>query len=399
MAATLSTLSDLTAAALLLDLPAGILCGIDLLSFTTSARFHGIKDIPPGWHFIFTSETTSLSIRDGFWFHVPSTSASSLPTLIVRKWDTSNGSLRLCEDPQSYRAQLPGLWEKNLSPYRQSASKDAKPEAGDWPALTQHVTPRLLSHLMQNDDWRITSASSAKQDRDDIPGLTAEEVGEERELGVLGIDLKKTWREGATGRERTEGALDRSWALGDLIKRWQTQFSEGEKGWTSGDVVLGQMEACFLMVLTIANYSCLEEWKRVVGLLLTCKRALRERKEWFASLLAILRKQIGRCEDVEGGLFDMSDEGGGQLKQWLKGFKMTLDQVFGEDEADEIKQEMETLEAFLKAEYGWELGDEYVRRGMLDLEDGEQVYVETEEMDGQDETGEYAPVVVDMDET
>jgi len=389
----------MTAAVLLLHLPAGILCGIDLLSFTTSAQFQGIKDIPPGWHFIFTSETTSLSIRDGFWFYVSPPSATSAPTLVVRKWDPTNGSLRPCGDPQRYRAQLSRLWEKNLSPYRQSASKDAKPEAGDWLTLTQHITPRLLSHLMQNDDWRITSASSAKQDRDDIPGLTAEEVGEERELGVMGIDLKKTWREGATGRERTEGALDRSWALSDVIGRWQKQYPEEEKGWTCGDVVLGQMEACFLMVLTVANYSCLEEWKRVVGLVLTCKRALRERKEWFGSLLVLLRKQLERCEDVEGGLFDMGDDGGGQLKRWLKGFKMMLDQVFEDDEANETKEEMNALEDFLKAEYGWELGDEYVRRGLLDLEDGEQIYMEMEEMDGQDERGEYAPVVVDIDET
>ena len=35
---------------------------------------------------------------------------------------------------------------------------------------------------------------------------------------------------------------------------------------------------------------------------------------------------------------------------------------------------------------------------MVDLEDGEQIYVEVEDMDGQDETGEYAPVIVDIDE-
>lgn len=393
-----STPAGLTAAALLLDLPAGILCGIDLLSFTTSTQFRGIKDIPPGWHFIFTSETTSLSIREGFWFHILAESATTVPAVVVRKWDPLTGSLSSCEDPGAYQTQLPGLWEKNLSPYRQSASKDAKPEVGDWPALTQHITPRLVSHLLQNDECMITSASSAKQDRDDIPGLTAEEVGEEKELSILGIDLKKTWREGATGRERTEGALDRSWALGDVVERWQKRFPKAEDGWTRGDVILGQMEACFLMVLTVANYSCLEEWKRCLGLVLTCKRAVREREQWFASFLVLLRKQLERCKDVEGGLFDMSDEEGAQLKKWLKGFKTTLDQVFGENEGDEVKEEMEALEAFLKSEYAWELGDEFVRRGMLDLEDGEQVYMEIEEMDGQDETGEYAPIVVDISE-
>lgn len=204
----------LTAAVLLLDLPPGILCGIDLLSFTTTAQFQGIKDVPRGcWHFVFTSETTSHSIRDGFWFHVP-TAITDSPPLIVRKWDTSLGSLRPCSDPDGFRARLPSLWEKNLSPYRQSAGKEAQAETGDWAGLTEHVSPRLIRHLTQNEGWKITSASSAKEDRDEIPGLTAQDVGEEEtELAVLGIDLKRTWREGAIGRERTEAALDSRYLL------------------------------------------------------------------------------------------------------------------------------------------------------------------------------------------
>lgn len=384
----------LTAAVLLLDLPPGILCGIDLLSFTTTAHFRGIKNVPTGWHFVFTSETTSLSIRDGFWFYVPTTATDS--TLIVRRWDPSSGSLLLCSDPGNFRVQLPALWEKNLSPYRQSAGEEAKAETGDWAGLTEHISPKLLDHLTQNGDWKITSASCAEEDRDEIPGLTAEDVGEEEgELGVLGINLKRTWREGAIGRERTEAALDSSWALSDLVERWQPRDRQQEDEW--GDVVLGQIEACFLMVLTLANYSCMEEWKRCVRLVLTCKRAVRERQEWFATFLLLLRRQMERCEDVEGGLFDLSDDGGAYLKGLLKGFQMTLGQVFGESEGEDVREAMEGLEAFMKREYGWHLGNEYVRRGILELEDGEQVDMEMKEMEGEDERGEYAPVVVDLD--
>ena len=182
-----------SAAILLLDCPPGILCGIDLLSFTTSVQFRGLRDIPSGWHFVFTSETTSLSIRDGFWFHVPNTNTDSTP-LIVRKWDASAGSLIPCSDPDDFRVQLPELWEKNLSPYRQSVGKEVQAETGDWVGLTEHVKTSLLMHITQNEVYRVTSASCAKQDRDEIPGLTAGDIGEEeRELGVLGIDLKRTW--------------------------------------------------------------------------------------------------------------------------------------------------------------------------------------------------------------
>ena len=297
------------------------------------------------------------------------------------------------EDPEAYRPKLQELWEKGLSPYRQSAAKEAEAGIRGYEDLTAHVTAGILSRLTQSEEWNITSASCAKEDRDDIPGLTNGEAGfEERELGVLGIDLKRTWREGAVGRERTDAATDRSWALEDVITRWQ-----GEEG-TWGDVILGQMEVCFVMVLTIANYSCLEEWKRCLCLVLTCKTAVEEHEKFFAVFLILLRRQMERCEDVDGGLFDMSDEGGSLLRGWLKTFKRTLGQIFGDGEGEDVREEMEELEKVLKRMYRWELSDEFVRKGMLDLEDGETVEMEVAGMDEEDESGEYAPVIVGLDE-
>ena len=57
---------------------------------------------------------------------------------------------------------------------------------------------------------------------------------------------------------------------------------------------------------------------------------------------------------------------------------------------------MKTLEGWLKEELGWELNDNFVRRGLLELEDGEQVEVEAGEMEEEDERGEFAPLVVDL---
>lgn len=387
---------NLTPTILLLNLPPAILCGIDLLAFTTAPRFQGIKDLPPGFHFLYTSETSSQSIRDGFWFYIPAPSKSTPSPLILRSWDPATSAL--VPSPESayshHRARLPELWAEHLTPYRQSAaqsSNDPEEERNGWASLIEHVTPRLLTRLTGGKRWQVTSASCGVQDRDDIPGLSAGEVaGTEQELGFLNIDLKKTWRDGAVGRERTEGAVDRSWAIENLVERGTV----AEEKW--GNAVLGEMEVCFLMVLTLSNFSCLEEWKRVLGLALTCRRAVAEREEWFADVLRLLRRQLGRGEDVEGGLFDMSDEGGAYLKGLLKGFKRTLGQVLGEDEGVEIKGEMKALEGFLRSEYGWELSDDFVRRGMLELEDGEQVEMEMDEMEAEDERGEYAPVIVDL---
>lgn len=290
--------------------------------------------------------------------------------------------------------------------------------------LTAHITPRLLTHLTGSEEWIITSASCAVQDQDEIPGLSAAEaIGRERELGVLGIDLKRTWRPGAVGRERTEGAIDRSWALEDLLERWQ------EEGREWGNTLMGQMETCFLMVLTVSNFSCLEEWKRILGLVLTCRSLIPKREKWFAQFLEQLQRQLSRGDDVEGGLFDMSDEGGAYLKELLKGFKRGLEEVFDDgagtgngaftgnipgagngngagpaatkskqNQGKTIKGALTHLERFLIAEYddGWDLSDSFVRKGLVELEDGEQVEMEMDEMRAEDERGEYGPVVVEV---
>ncbi|KAL8643930.1 MAG: hypothetical protein Q9210_007499 [Variospora velana] len=158
------------------------------------------------------------------------------------------------------------------------------------------------------------------------------------------------------------------------------------------------MEVCFLMVFTLANYSCLEEWKRVLAVVLTCERAVWEKPRFFAVFLRLLKRQLERGDDVEGGLFDMSDGGGGFLKELLKRFNRTLEQRRANEEGvdDDVEEEFQEVAKWVKEQYGWELGDEFVRRGMLELEDGEMVEMETGEMAGEDESGEYAPVVVEL---
>ncbi|KAL8955042.1 MAG: hypothetical protein Q9193_006944, partial [Seirophora villosa] len=140
------------------------------------------------------------------------------------------------------------------------------------------------------------------------------------------------------------------------------------------------------------------EWKRVLAVVLTCEKAVWEKPRFFADFLRLLRRQLGRGDDVEGGLFDMSDDGGAFLKELLKRFNRTLGQRRANAEGidDDTTEEFQEVAKWVKEQYGWELGDEFVRRGMLELEDGEMVEMETGEMAGEDESGEYAPVIVEL---
>lgn len=388
---------------LLLDLPEKALAGIDLLSFTTSPRFQGVKNVPPGLHFVFAASNSGLSVRNGAWFYVsPGVGA---PQVFVKKWDVNTEEL-MAERSQAevlrHKANLGSVWKDGLTPYRQTVQEgDSGAEEGwseestDWTDLTSQITPTLLSRIcgLNPDHWSLTSASSASQDLEQIPGLDLSNstLQPEKELRFLPIDLKRTWREGATGSERTEAAQDRSWFLGDLLANHchadDRQGCENE--------LLGELQFSFLMVLTLNNNSCLEQWKRLLRLLFTCRRAVKERSRLFTALFKILRIQLAHCADMEGDLFDMNEVGGGFLRPLLMQFRKNLDDFDGKWKVD-LVDDLEELEEFLSKEFSWQMDNSYLKRGLLDLEDGERVEMDMNGADEDDELGDFAPTVVEL---
>ena len=386
-------------ALLLLDLPHDALAGIDLLSFTTTARFKGVKALPPGFHFVFVGSSTAFSERHGIWFEVKQDSGSLGPSLFIARWNASTETLVAVTDEAEqlrWRANLGEIWREGLTPYRQTAANstddDAQEELVDWSKLVSHITPKLLSRITNGDStqWSLSSASSAKRDLEDLPGLSNEDIHElqaDKQLNFLPIDLKQTWREGATGRERTDAAQDRSWALNHII----------EHNCSGGDMmeVDGELQFCFLMILTINNFSCLEQWKRILGLLFTCRAAAAMRSSLFVEAIRALTLQLQHCRVADTGLIDLADEGGSLLKSLLVRFRKGLKGLVGPG-VEDVVDELDDLEDYLRTEHGWQFGGSFAKSGTLELEDGEKVMMDTTAFDEDDETGEYAPQIVDL---
>lgn len=393
--------SSINNCVLLLSLPPNALAGIDLLSFTSSPRFKGVKNLPPGLHFIFAASDSALSVRHGAWFYVSPGTGS--PQVFVKRWDEQTQDL-IAETSQTevlrWKANLGSIWKDGLTPYRQTVQEgDAGAEDGwdeesqDWDGLTSRITQTLLSRIcgLNPDHWCLTSASAGPLDLESIPGLESNSTHDpEKELSFLPIDFKRTWRPGATGRERTEAAQDRSWFLGDLI---DNHSQAGDKRGRELEV-LGELQFAFLMVLTLNNNSCLEQWKRILVLLFTCRQAIKERSQLFLELLRTLRLQLSHCVDMDG-FFDMNEVGGGFLRPLFKKFRRNLDDFDGKWKS-EMVDELDELQDFLQRQFGWERDDAIVKRGMLDLEDGERVEMDVNDADEDDESGDYAPTIVEL---
>jgi A1 cistron-splicing factor AAR2 len=149
------------------------------------------------------------------------------------------------------------------------------------------------------------------------------------------------------------------------------------------------------MVLTLNNNSCLEQWKRILQLLFTCQQAVQDRHGFFLELLKILRMQLGHCADTDAGLFDMNEVGGGFLRPLFARLRRSLDEFDGKWKSD-LVDELEDLQDYLQKAYGWELDESYLKRGLLELEDGERVEMDVNGADEDEELGDYAPMVVEL---
>ncbi|KAI5288181.1 hypothetical protein KEM52_001273 [Ascosphaera acerosa] len=460
--------------------------GLDLLSFTSTPNFHGVKDLTDGVHFLYTGTSESFSLRSGEWLYVGDAHASAhagdaqsaqgqaggqivrtstshshsqrRPDVRLRRWDRETETLRPfraagteeVQEGLQLRANLGQIAQSGgLLSYRDAmhSGKSGAPANGarsdgqcggtgsghgsdgsegiqsaDWARLAGHIAPSTLTRILGDPtldsdgcpSWTLSSGSSALRDAEEVPGLTRSEVaqhleGQDKELHFTPIDLKQTWRAGAVGRERTEAAQDRSWYLGSLIAKLEGR-DEDDSGaavreqagaLTEGErALLGEMQLAFLMTLTLMNYSCMEQWKRILSLLFSCRKALMDRGAFYVEAIAVLILQLRHCDDVEGGLFEVADEGNNFLRRVLSGFTDIVDGLDADADVAEVRASAERLRLAAEELFQWELRKQFtVRRGILHLEDGEEVEMDVGDVEEDEESGEYAPVVVDLDES
>ncbi|KIY00822.1 uncharacterized protein Z520_03488 [Fonsecaea multimorphosa CBS 102226] len=409
---------------IILSLPPKTFVGLDLVSFNSSPHFQGIATIPFGIHFLYTGTDASLSIRHGRWLNL--TSASPIQVL---RWNSDGETLQVVEqqNDQTARNAIAGVVSNNgrgLVDYaalqnatselslrdgskesdgtsRSAAGdneEDSRAESTDWPSLTAHISPSLLTRILSPDDWIISSISSAPIDTETIPGLSHLEASNalhQLPLDLLPINLKQTWAGGDIGRVRTDRARDRSWYLGQLIE--QAARSPNRDKAAGAREVLGELQFCFLMVLTLANYSCLEQWKRLLSVFLTCRTALDEVEGYFVQVVKVLHLQIKHVDDVEGGLFELRDESGSAWLRtlWARFRTLVDDDAENKGKKESLRKEVDALQRLFEEKYGWQSERDILRRGMLELEDGERVEVTMHGVDEDEETGEYAPVIVE----
>ncbi|KAF8473295.1 AAR2 protein-domain-containing protein [Kalaharituber pfeilii] len=451
---------------ILLSLPLSTFIGLDLFSFTTSSTpqthpFHGIKLIPP-----------------------------AAGSTVVLKWDDERQRLVSGEEIEvEQREMVARDWVKwwygcSLVEYRARGGAGVK-EAGDprvWRELTGEIGEGTLERILGGKAgrslglWRVEATASAPQDRDDdilvkIPlPKGADEGGEQDQtLNLLPIDLRRTFPQDATGRERTLAATDRTWYLGHLVETHLAPKSEdtnavdidttasGTATISTGDKeLLAELQLTFLHALTLSNFSCGEAWKRILALCFTCETRVLTHPEFYVRLMDVLLAQLGtglscftaarsassgndgsgsggdpgtRASSVDDE--DENDAGAAtyipkflaesssssnstaatpNIPRLLRTFLRTLHRIQSDlpppvGEHQKTHRQLEALlerfgqlERLVEDKLGWTVDtSKVVKRGMVQLEDGEMVELELAGLLGEEEEEEgEGPVVVEL---
>lgn len=304
---------------LILDLPANSTVGCDARALgTATSGFQGIRDFPPGAHFIWISVPNAMS-RCGYWFvTTPSAGAGEVR---VKQWDRFNEVLvepATNFETRDHRANIAALYPQ-LVPYAfagaDAATSAAQPtataqvsgedEAEHWQRLTSCISPQLLERVVGGEtspsaaaaaaaaaaathEWLVDTSDSAAGDA----GFPQTRTSLHQTLVGGAGELHFLFPEGDVDLHAVAAAAAGANAVPDTSDDIVRLVDTPETGVADADLV-GEMQLAFLTGLHLGNLACVEHWWHLVlRIVLRAHRLVLSRPGLARALVGLLRAQL-----------------------------------------------------------------------------------------------------------
>jgi A1 cistron-splicing factor AAR2 len=286
------------------DVPAGTEFGIDYMTFQTGKRFKGVKMVPPGFHFLYTSGNQQNGYRSGFFCRL------SRAQVLVHKWDTeaeelSSGSGMTQQDEERMAAAVRKFeFDRELGPY---------PGQGysAWTNLTGMISDTVLvrcnvplgAKVMPDDPFGKETKGEASvvpyfEGVARVARFTAV-----RTLPSLHSGTSRPMSAAELTRYNMDGSEQLEQLLGSEYKG--SEYKASSKS-AAGEELLGELQLAFVIFLLLHSLGALQHWKHTVALLCSCETAMRQplMAPFFRRFIGVLRAQLLQAGE------DMFEEGG-----------------------------------------------------------------------------------------
>ncbi|KAF8862021.1 hypothetical protein BDZ45DRAFT_222682 [Acephala macrosclerotiorum] len=388
------------------DVPIGTIIGYDAKSIMVAQKnvFEGIKEVPPGAHFVWGGSSAG-SLRTGFWLISSVKGSTEHGQRIVKKWDAHHEMLVDESSAAEVYIQKMGISEivNKLHPY---SAAPAAPSGGSeilaefpgiWQDLTSSIKGNMLSKITGTDvwnSWHVSSTHDYKLDRGEKP-TTA--YGKDEVLSFVFPKDLRTFSRQVTGRQRTEQAMDTTAHILAVIRDKCT--------YEDSDEIVGEIQFCYVTGMLLGNVACMEHYAHVVKMVFKAIQLPLAGPIFFMKFIKAVQAQFMYDNvGIDGSIFDHDSNFEKDLRLILISFKsrfneLILKQKALDDEQKAVCKAFDEFENWLwKFRGGWDLRGDYVRSGKIQLEDGEYVDIETTDFEAEDERGEFAPAVVELDE-
>ncbi|KAK4060497.1 uncharacterized protein Triagg1_10724 [Trichoderma aggressivum f. europaeum] len=392
---------------LILDLPEVCLVGYDTASFT-ARHFKGIWGIPPGPHFFWVTHPDSGSVRTGFWIV-----SSDAHRVHVLQWDRFSETI-LEPSRAEARFQAEYLATSHHKLVRYNNPEGAKPDADVyraaderstiWKLLSGSITEQVLDRVtgQHASSWHVDTTDRVKGAillavEMELEKRFANHVFQSRELNFSFSQHSRTYSANVLGAARSLAATDATSYMLSVMSEPNKELSE--------DDIVGELQLAFVVGVALGNDACIQQWRHMMIKLILKAYSLPEHRPVFAvKLLQTITAQLQYSSRwLEDSIMDYGGSESQALRLALIVYKRRLDELLNSlgAHATPEQRKVGTAIAGLELEVtglGWDLHADYVRRGKVMMEDGEEVEVEMDELQAEDERGEWAPEVVELDE-
>ncbi|OMJ78819.1 hypothetical protein SteCoe_21303 [Stentor coeruleus] len=247
---------------LLLEFPPKQELGLDNLSLNPGELFKGIKNIPQGLHFLYTSLRLG---KTGRFFYTKEHS------IIIMKWDTTIETFIYIDQEEE------SLYKNSIEEFLPLMVEYPNESWALWKELTDYITPKIL--------FKLEPLSGM------IPSASKEYDIQSQELESFNCNIpvihytpipKRYFQQGMSAESITLYNYDKTAILRNTIGNGFDTFEE----------LLGEMQFAFVSFLIGENPDSFEQWKNIFVLLCNCEQGVREEHQWFSKYIPVLYAQV-----------------------------------------------------------------------------------------------------------